>query len=266
MPDDNPAQSYESYMVPALFAPCAERLVSAAGLGPGEQVLDLGCGTGAVARRVAKTADAATRVTGVDLSPHMLAVARDAAQRERLAISWQEGRAEQLPFADGSFSLVLCQFAAMFFADRHAALREARRVLGRGGRIALAVFAPIARHPFYARLDQVMRERAGVSALQAIFALGDAPELERMLEAAGFAGVRSEALAFTARFPDPDAFLAGEIAVDTAAIPELQKLDAAARRKLTDAISADMRAPLRELVQDEHVVMPFHLLHAFARA
>ena len=78
----NPAEGYESYMVPTLFAPCARILIEAADPKPGERVLDVGCGTGIVAREVASRRRATGAVTGVDLSANMLAVARAAAARE----------------------------------------------------------------------------------------------------------------------------------------------------------------------------------------
>ena len=120
----NPAETYERFMVPPLFAPAAERLLDIARPRPGERVLDVGCGTGIVARSVASRLGAAGTVIGLDLSPGMLEVARLMSEQEGLTIAWHEGRAEALPFPDGSFDLVLCQFALMFFADRRQALRE----------------------------------------------------------------------------------------------------------------------------------------------
>jgi len=122
-------------MVPALFAPGASQLLKRANPQPGERVLDLGCGTGVVARLAAPLLGSKGSVTAIDLSPTMLSVGWAAAENEGLDIEWREGRAEQLPFADSSFELVVCQFALMFFADRVAALSEAYRVLMDNGRL-----------------------------------------------------------------------------------------------------------------------------------
>ena len=62
----------------------------------------------------------------------------------------------------------------------------------------------------------------------------------------------------TARFPDPERFLAGEIDVDTASIPAMQHLDPAARQELTAAIAQEMVEPLREVTTGDRVVLPFH--------
>ena len=254
----NPAEGYESYMVPTLFGPCATTLIRAADPKQGERVLDVGCGTGIVARQVASRLGARDAVTGFDLSPNMLAVAKAAAARGGIAIEWREGSAEQLPFPESSFDLVLCQFALMFFADKSAALAEMRRVVTSNGRVLVSVWQGLDRHPFYQTLHNVIQKRVGISALRDIFALGSANELRALALSAGFQRIEIEPFSLTARFPNPDAFIAGEIEVDTAAIPSMQHLDARARQAIVSAITADMQSSLGEVTFDNHVVIPFH--------
>ncbi len=254
----NPAEGYESYMVPTLFGPWATLLLQAADPGPDDRVLDVGCGTGIVARQVASRLGARGAVTGVDPSPDMLAVARAAASREGVAMEWLEGSAESLPFPGNSFDLVLCQFALMFFADRAAALAEIRRVMTGTGRLLVSVWQGLDRHPFYRTLHLAIQQRLGLSALQDIFALGDADELRALMAGAGFQRVEMAPASMTARFPNPDGFLAGEIEVDTAAIPQMQHLDLQARQAIVAAIAADMKSALREVTHGDHVVIPFH--------
>jgi SAM-dependent methyltransferase len=153
----NPAEGYESYMVPTLFEPCATTFIRAADPKPGERILDVGCGTGIVARQVASRLGARGAVTGFDLSPNMLAVAKAAAAREGIAIEWREGSAEQLPFPESSFDLVLCQFALMFFADKSAALAEMRRVVTSNSLVLVSVWQGLDRHPFYQTLHKARR-------------------------------------------------------------------------------------------------------------
>lgn len=265
----NPAETYESYMVPVLFAPWASRLLEAAQAKAGERALDVGCGTGIVARSAARQVGPKGKVDALDPSAGMLAVARAAAAREGLAVEWHEGSAEQLPFADGSFDLVLCQFALMFFADRRKALAEMRRVLKRGpatraGRVALSVFRGLDAHPFYAALHAAIERRLGLSGVKDIFDFPEPEALRTLCAEAGFANIEIEPVSMTARFPNPPAFLAGEIDVDTAAIPSMQHLDAAARREVTAALERDMAARLSEVTEDRHVVLPFHVLIARA--
>jgi len=254
----NPAETYESYMVPAIFAPWASRLLETAVPKPGERVLDLACGTGIVGRQAAKLVEPGGSVTGLDLNPNMLEVARAAAQREGVEIDWREGRAEAMPFADGSLDVALCQFALMFFEEPQAAMEETRRVLDDRGRVALSVWQGLDWHPFYQTLHEVIERRAGISALQQIFAMGDDAELRRLLTGSGFRDVQIESSSLVSRFPDPQGFLAGEIDVDTAAIPSMQQLDGAARQEITAAIARDMDGPLREVTDGDHVALTFH--------
>ena len=251
-------------MVPAVFGPWADRLLFTAAVRPNEHVLDVATGTGIVARRAARRVGVGGRVVGLDASADMLATARRAAEREGLCVEWHAGLAERLPFPDQSFDLVLCQAALMFFADRLAALRQMHRVLREGGRVAISVPQGITRHRFYAQLHDEIQERCGVSSVQEIFALGEAGQIQTLLEQAGFERLVVEPASIISRFPDPEAFLAGEIDVDTAAIPSMQHLDAEARHRLLARIREAMDGPLREVTQDGHVVMTFHLNLALA--
>jgi SAM-dependent methyltransferase len=261
---DNPAETYESYMVPVLFAPSAERLIELAKPRPGQRVLDVGCGTGIVARRAAPRVGNSGRTVGLHASPGMLAVARAAAGREKLAIDWREGRAEALPFAEGTFDLVLCPYALMFFSDPAAALAEMRRVLADGGRAVVSVWEGLDRHPFYQLLDRAIERHLGTSGVRDIFALGDAAGLRDRVVKAGFRRVEIEPYQLVARFPDPEGFLAGEIDVETAAIPAMQHLDTAARADLTARIRSEMAEPLRSVTVGQHVQLPFqaHVVRA----
>ncbi len=114
------ADFYEEYFVPALFVARTEKVLDAADLQPGQSVLDVGCGTGVLARDALTRAGPSGSVTGVDLNEGMIATARRAAPD----INWTEAPAETLPFEDASFDAVISQFALMFFADKEAALKE----------------------------------------------------------------------------------------------------------------------------------------------
>lgn len=254
----NPAKMYESYMVPTLFGPWADQLIAAAAPQPGDRVLDVGCGTGVVARGIASRVEPGGKVTGVDLSPGMLEVAEETSEHEGLSINWHEGQAESLPFPDGSFDLVTSQYALMFFADRAAALAEMRRVLADGGRLAVSTWQPIERHPFYNTLNSTIEERLGMSGVKEIFCLGDENEVRRLIEGAGLREVELQSPSMENRFPEPEAFLAGEIDVDTAAIPSMQQLSHEERKRVVESISAEMQGPLAEVTQGNEVVLPFH--------
>jgi ubiquinone/menaquinone biosynthesis C-methylase UbiE len=260
-----PAESYERYMVPALFGPWASYLMRAARAQPGERVLDVACGTGVVARRIAPYVEPQGRVTGLDINAERLSVARAAAEREGLAIEWRLGQAEKLPFPDDSFDVIVCQFGLMLFDDPHVALTEMRRTLSANGRAALSVWQGLERHPFYQALDDMSQRRLGRSSVGGMFSLGDPAELRGLLEGAGFQQVEIESVSMAASFPDPDEFLAWEASVDPDATPALRHLGDTERREILAALRQDLRAALREAAQGDQMALPFHAHIARAR-
>lgn len=125
--------TYDRLLVPLLFRHYALDLARRAARHAPARVLELAAGTGAVTRCLAESLPPATEITATDLNPGMLEQA--AAVGTARPVHWQAANAQQLPFADGSFDLVACQFGVMFFPDRPAAYAQARRVLAPGGQL-----------------------------------------------------------------------------------------------------------------------------------
>jgi SAM-dependent methyltransferase len=124
------------------FTSVVDHVIARAALAPGQQVLDLGTGTGAVAERAAQSVGPQGRVIGVDISPDMLTVAqRRFAARGLTNVSLREGRAEAVPADDDTFDVVLASLSLMYVLDRAAAAREIARVLRPHGRLVAAVWA-----------------------------------------------------------------------------------------------------------------------------
>jgi SAM-dependent methyltransferase len=181
------AEIYESCFVPAIFGNWAEPVAEAAGIRTGDRVLDVGCGTGVLAREAQRRAGPDGQVVGLDLNAGMLAVAA----RTAPDIDWRSGDASALPFADAGFDVVVSQFALMYFPDRVAALREVWRVLAPGGRLAIAVWATVDRAPGFRILADVANRRCGRAAadvLAAPFVLGDGAKLAELVAAGGITG------------------------------------------------------------------------------
>ncbi len=122
-----------------LTTPVAAHLVDFAQLTPNESVLDVGCGTGVVALTAARLG---ARVSGLDLTPELLEHARANSDIAGCNIDWTEGDAENLPYPDASFDVVLSQFGHMFAPRPDVVVREMRRVLKPGGRVAFATWPP----------------------------------------------------------------------------------------------------------------------------
>ena len=205
----SPAEVYEAMFVPALFGAWAAVVCAAAGIAARQRVLDVACGTGVLADAARARVAPNGSVSGLDANAEMLVVAR----RERPLVDWHLGRAEWLPFADASFDRVVSQFGLMFFDDRIAALREMRRVLRPGGRIAVAVWDALARSPGYAALAAVLAQQFGptvAAAFAAPFVLGDANGLLDLFAAAGLGGAQVSRHDGPVRFASIDALLAAE--------------------------------------------------------
>jgi ubiquinone/menaquinone biosynthesis C-methylase UbiE len=194
------ARIYDEFFVPALFGQWPPHVLDAANVRLGARVLDVACGTGVLARTAAARVGPAGAVTGLDVNPGMLAVAR----RHAPGIEWREGRAEALPFAEASFDAVLCQFGLMFFDDRLGALREMLRVLRPGGMLAVAVWEAQARAPGYAAMAGLLRRLFGdevAVSLDAPYCLGDIRALRALLAEAGLAKAEVRTIDGVARFP-----------------------------------------------------------------
>jgi ubiquinone/menaquinone biosynthesis C-methylase UbiE len=116
-----------------------EKFVERIGIAPGARVLDIACGTGNTA---IPTARAGASVTGVDIAPNLLSQARLRAASEGLEIQFDEGDAEELPYADESFDVVLSMFGAMFGPRPERVASELVRVCKPGGVIAMANWTP----------------------------------------------------------------------------------------------------------------------------
>jgi len=119
-----------------------DAVVTRAGLTPGERVLDLGTGTGAVAERAAEIVGPGGLVVGIDISPEMLALARARLVARGWAhVTLREGRAETIPADNSSFDVVLASLSLMYVIDREVAASEIARVLRPNGRLVAAVWA-----------------------------------------------------------------------------------------------------------------------------
>ena len=191
---------YDRCLGPMLFEPYAEDLAGrAAALRPG-RVLETAAGTGIVSERLAAFLPHAELVA-TDLNPDMLALASERDHHPR--VLFQQADAQHLPFPDGSFDLVVCQFGVMFYPDRVAAHREARRVLKPGGRYLFNSWDRLEANPIAARV---------VAALAGMFPddppgfLGRVPfgyhdrmRIEADLRSGGFGNVAIEAVAKTSR-------------------------------------------------------------------
>ena len=196
------AELYQRYLVPLITSKWAEDLVHRAELREGEDVLDVACGTGVVARLAARKV-APGCVTGLDLNAGMLAVARSVLS-EGAPVSWIRGSALNLPFPTARFDVVFCQLGLQFFPDQPRALREFCRVARGRGRVAVSVYSAIERTPgadaFVRALDKVLGPDAS-RIKRGEHSFTDPTQLETLLRDSGFNAVHVQTVEQMIVFP-----------------------------------------------------------------
>ena len=169
--------SYER--IAETFTAIHDRVIGALAIGPGARVLDVACGTGGVALRAAR---AGAEVTGIDISADQLAKARRAAEAEGLAIRFDEGDCQELPYAEAEFDAVASAFGAIFAPDHERAAAELARACRPGGRLALTAWPADHWSETHARAGRTFVEdvdaREWASEEHVRKLLGDAFELE----------------------------------------------------------------------------------------
>jgi ubiquinone/menaquinone biosynthesis C-methylase UbiE len=201
------AQLYQSFFVPSIAAPVSGELLRTAALQPGIRVLDVACGTGVVTRAAAEQLGPTGSVTGIDVAPDMLAVAKTI-PAGGAPITWHEADAASLPLPDGFYDVGLCQMGLMFMGDRAGALSELHRVLTPGGRVVINTPGRI--QPLFEMMEQAIADNLdpGLSAfVSAVFSMHDPSVLADLLQKSGFDEVTSKEYTATFDLPGPAEFL-----------------------------------------------------------
>jgi SAM-dependent methyltransferase len=137
---------YDTYLVPLIFQPYADDLARRLAARPPRRVLEIAAGTGVVTRALDAALPEPVAIVATDLNPAMLDHAQTIGTRRRVA--WRQADAMQLPFRDGEFDAVVCQFGVMFFPDKPKAFAEARRVLAPDGVLLFNVWDRIEENEF----------------------------------------------------------------------------------------------------------------------
>lgn len=214
--------AYERYLVPEMFAPWAAHLLERSGVGRGDRLLDVGCGTGVVARQAAPRVGGDGVVVGLDLNEGMLEVADASASEAALSVEWYRGDATALPFPDETFDAVCCQQAMQFVSDPTLALGEMNQVLRPGGRLAVSVWRPIEFHPTYVAMAEALERHVGAGAaamMRSPFPAWDRSTLREFVSDAGFRDVVLTIEGGTVRYPSTEEYLRREAASSPLAGP-----------------------------------------------
>jgi ubiquinone/menaquinone biosynthesis C-methylase UbiE len=240
------AEAYEELFVPGFFAQWAPHLLDGTGITTGQRVLDVGCGTGIVARRAAERVGPGGEVTGVDLNEAMLSVARRIAPE----LQWRQGAADALPFDAAVFDVVVSQMAMMFFPDRVAALKEMRRVVRPEGTVGVLVPGSLADNPPYEVFVDVVSRHAGEDARRLVASYFSLDGLPYLFAAAGLDVTASGRPVGELHYDSVDQ----AVGVELDSTPLGGRLEPEVRER----IIADCRSELAEWVSGSgEVVFPF---------
>lgn len=250
-------EAYEQHLVPVFFRPFAADLAArAAALRP-LTILELAAGTGALTSALLTEVPTAT-VVATDLNEAMVTAG---SAREPRA-DWRRADAQELPFADGSFDLVVCQFGVMFFPDRPAAYAEVRRVLAPGGRFLFSSWGPLASHGFGAAfqdaLEKALPDRAPSFLRDVPHGYADPAVVAADVMAAGLTlgtaeEVTLEGTAQSAASVATGLLTGTPVSAALAAHGDVRVLQAAVTREMTDGLGAGpVAAPMTATVYTAH--------------
>jgi SAM-dependent methyltransferase len=246
---------YDRCLGPFLFEPYAEDLVGRLSAGPDSRVLEVACGTGIATRRLRRALPAGAQLVATDLSNAMIALARFKLVGED--IHWRTADASALPFKDGVFDAVVCQFGFMFPSNKARAFREARRVLRPGGTLLANVWCPLDENPAAAIAHAVvsrMFDDDPPRFFHVPYGAFDAGSLRSRAEEAGFASIAVSRVALWGRSASARNVALGfakgsPLSLElTARQADLDAVASAFERELTSHGGDPFRSPLAALV------------------
>jgi len=190
-------ENYDLYLGPCLFEPFATNLVRRVRVPDGGAVLETACGTGLVTRHLRDSLQTDVRLVATDLNEAMLAYAATKFGPED-GVELRQADATELPFTDGSFDAVVCQFGLMFFPDKPRAVSEANRVLKPGGAYVLNVWDAIENNDLANAANDTMLsffETDPPTFYQVPFSLHDQTKVKALLEDARFKDIEMSVVA-----------------------------------------------------------------------
>jgi len=253
---------YDRHLGPVIFEPYAEELTRRVVVGPGGRVLEVACGTGIVTRRLRERLGENATLTATDLNVGMIECAKRKPGMPA-GIEWRQADATALPFEDGLFDAVICQFGIMFVPDKAAAMREARRVLKPGGSFVFNVWGTLAQNPFARIVHETVADFFPTDPPDFYlvpFGFNDREIIRRMLEEAGFEAIEFEDVPLEGRAASAEEFAIGLVEGNPIAIA-ISERGVAETAEIVEAVA---EAVAKEL-EDRPVKVRLHAIVVAAK-
>lgn len=203
--------AYHEGLCPTMFEPYARDLADRLPIAPGMRVLETAAGTGVVTRVLLERLPPDAHLVATDLSEEMLALGRAEVPADP-RLEWRLADAQVLPFPDGSFDVVVCQFGIMFFPDKALAMREARRALKPGGTLLINTWDSLERNAFGRITNETLAllfPHDPPTFFHMPFSYSDLAVIRAVLQQAGFVDVDVRRVEKTAECPGVDLFARG---------------------------------------------------------
>ena len=182
----------------SMIEPIGKALLDQAAYSASETVVDVGCGGGWTTRQIAGAVGNTGFVLGLDISPDLVGTAQERARRAGLAnIRFERGDAATAMPKEAPFDRLFSRFGSMFFPEPYPAFANLRRMLRDGGRLDIAVWAPIAENPWQREVMAVIKRHIDLPAplprAPGPFALGEQDYVIDLLQSAGFSDIKFDA-------------------------------------------------------------------------
>jgi SAM-dependent methyltransferase len=201
---EDAAKIYEEVYLHALFTEWCPLVVEAANIQKGHRVIDVACGTGALAITVSDHIGTEGTIAGIDINEGMLNFARSKSS----SVEWLNAPAEALPFEDDTFNCAVSQFGLMYFENQQSAIREMMRVLLPGGSLAVVVWDELEHNPGFAAENKLWEQVFGEEEEDdSPNKLGDKIVLENLFKRSGVANVQITTHQGTARFQSIESWI-----------------------------------------------------------
>ena len=256
--------AYDKFLVPRLFIPWGKKLLEKMALQPGERLLDIACGPGTLSRLASEGLGASGYILAADISPAMIAIAKEKTNSPGATIEYVESPAAPLNAPSGAFDVVVCQQGLQFFPEQAEAMQEMKRALKPGGRIGIAVWTGMDQNPLFhiylTALNAIEAPDEIVKMVPAPFSFGPASKLTELFQQAGFSDltISTESLPLT--------FEGGiEQVIESVAATPFSPLIYELPAIQKDAFFSHLRESLKKYVVGDAVVTPMVSYIALAR-